>query len=199
MIDWITTLIDDSGPLGVALLMFLENVFPPIPSELIMPLAGFNAAMGRMSLVAVIIAGTLGSLAGALVWYWVGRFIGAERIRHVAARHGRWITVSPRDVDAAQAWFDRHGTKAVLLGRLVPAVRTLISIPAGLAHMPLLPFIIWSAIGSLFWTTFLTLSGYFLRDAYEKVEVWVDPLSTVVVVVVVAIWLWRVITWRNHP
>ncbi|MRX51314.1 DedA family protein [Paracoccus sp. S-4012] len=198
MIDWIANLIAQIGPLGVALLMFLENVFPPIPSELIMPLAGFNAAQGTMSLPVVILAGTAGSLAGATLWYLLGRAVGAERIRRLAARHGRWLTVSPGDVDRASAWFDRHGGKAVFFGRLVPAVRTLISIPAGLAGMPLGRFLGWSALGSLLWTTFLAIAGYMLEGAYARVERWVDPVSTFVVIAVVVIYVWRVITWKPH-
>ena len=148
MFEWITTMIERVGPWGVGLLMFLENVFPPIPSELIMPLAGFNAAQVRMSLGAAMLAGTIGSLAGASLWYLVGRAIGAERIRRLARRHGRWLTLSVDDIDRAQAWFDRRGTLAVLLGRLLPGIRTLISIPAGLARMPFLKFLAWSAVGT---------------------------------------------------
>ncbi len=139
MFDWITGIVDRTGYLGVALLMFAENLFPPVPSELIMPLAGFAAARGDLSLPLVLAAGVAGSLAGALFWYWIGRKVGADRLKRWAGRHGRWLTLSPGDVDEADAWFDRHGVKAVLLGRLIPAVRTLVSVPAGLAAMPLPP------------------------------------------------------------
>lgn len=197
MFDWIAALIDRIGPLGVGLLMFLENVFPPIPSELIMPLAGFNAAQGRMSLWATLLAGTIGSLAGASLWYWIGRAIGAERMRRLASRHGRWLTLSVADVDRAQAWFDRHGALAVLLGRLLPTIRTLISVPAGLARMPFPRFLAWSAVGTLAWTTLLGVSGYLLEAGYARVEAWVNPVSTAIVVGIVAIYLWRVITWKG--
>lgn len=198
MFDWIAGLIDAVGPLGVALLMLLENVFPPIPSELIMPLAGFVAAQGEMGLAAAILAGTLGSLAGATLWYYVGRAVGAERLRRWAARHGRWLTLSPEDVDRAIAWFDRHGAGAVFFGRLVPTVRTLISVPAGLARMPLPRFLLWSALGSLAWTSLLAVAGYLLQARYQQVEHWINPLSTAVVVAIVAIYLWRVITWNRR-
>lgn len=196
MFDWITALIDRIGPLGVGLLMFLENIFPPIPSELIMPLAGFNAAQGRMGLAAAILAGTVGSVAGAWVWYGIGRAIGAERLRRLAARHGRWLTVTPHEIDRAQAWFDRNGGAAVFLGRLVPAVRTLISIPAGIARMEPLRFLLWSTLGSLGWTTLLATAGWLLQGAYGRVEAWVNPVSTVVVVGIVALYLYRVATFR---
>lgn len=198
MFDWITALIDQLGLPGVALMMFLENVFPPIPSELIMPLAGFNAAQGRMGLVGVILAGTLGSLAGAVLWYLLGRAVGTARLRRLAARHGRWLTVTPGELDRADAWFDRHGGIAVFLGRLVPTVRTLISIPAGLSEMPLGRFLLWSGLGTLIWTTFLALAGYLLEDAYHRVENWVNPVSTVVVVGIVGLYLWRVATWGRR-
>lgn len=198
MFDWITALIDQLGLPGVALMMFLENVFPPIPSELIMPLAGFNAAQGRMGLVGVILAGTLGSLAGAVLWYLLGRAVGTARLRRLAARHGRWLTVTPGELDRADAWFDRHGGVAVFLGRLVPTVRTLISIPAGLSEMPLGRFLAWSGLGTLIWTTLLALTGYLLEDAYHRVENWVNPVSTVVVVGIVGLYLWRVATWGRR-
>lgn len=198
MFDWITALIDQLGLPGVALMMFLENVFPPIPSELIMPLAGFNAAQGRMGLVGVILAGTLGSLAGAVLWYLLGRAVGTARLRRLAARHGRWLTVTPGELDRADAWFDRHGGMAVFLGRLVPTVRTLISIPAGLSEMPLGRFLAWSGLGTLIWTTLLALAGYLLEDAYHRVENWVNPVSTVVVVGIVGLYLWRVATWGRR-
>ncbi|AXC50423.1 DedA family protein [Paracoccus suum] len=198
MFDWIAALIDRVGPLGVALLMFAENVFPPIPSELIMPLAGFNAAQGRMGLVSVIIAGTIGSVAGATLWYALGRAVGPERVRRLAERHGRWLTITPAEVDRAQVWFDRHGALAVLFGRLVPAVRTLISIPAGLARMPLGPFLLWSTLGSLGWTTLLAVAGWMLEGAYTRVEGWVNPISTAVVIALVAIYIWRVVTWGRR-
>jgi len=198
MFDWITALIDQLGLPGVALMMFLENVFPPIPSELIMPLAGFNAAQGRMGLVGVILAGTLGSLAGAVLWYLLGRAVGTARLRRLAARHGRWLTVTPGELDRADAWFDRHGGVAVFLGRLVPTVRTLISIPAGLSEMPLGRFLAWSGLGTLIWTTLLALAGYLLEDAYHRVEGWVNPVSTVVVLGIVGLYLWRVATWGRR-
>lgn len=198
MFDWIAGLIDAIGPWGVALLMLLENVFPPIPSELIMPLAGFVAAQGRMGIVSAILAGTLGSLAGATLWYAAGRAIGADRLRNWSSRHGRWLTLAPADVDRACDWFERHGAGAVFFGRLVPTVRTLISVPAGLARMPLPRFLLWSALGSLIWTSLLAGAGYLLEGRYRQVEAWVNPLSTAVVIGIVAIYLWRVVTWRRR-
>ena len=152
MFDWLAGVISDSGYLGIVLLMLAENLFPPIPSELIMPLAGFVAAQGELNVELVVLAGSLGSILGALPWYCAGRWVGEERVRAFAARHGRWLTLDEKDIGKAIDWFEAHGRMAVLLGRLVPTVRTLISLPAGMARMPLAPFLIYSAIGTLVWT-----------------------------------------------
>ncbi len=198
MFDWISGVIDQMGYLGIAVLMFAENVFPPIPSELIMPLAGFNAARGTMNFWGVLSAGVAGSLAGAILWYWIGRKVKARRIRRLAARHGRWLTVSPDEFDSAQGWFDRHGGMAVFLGRLIPTVRTFISVPAGLLPMPLGTFLAYTTIGTTLWTAFLTGAGYLLESQYERVQAWLNPVSTAVVVGLVAFYLWRVATYRRR-
>lgn len=200
MLDWITGFIDRTGVLGVALLMFAENVFPPIPSEMVMPLAGAVAARGGMSPWLAALAGTLGSLAGAFAWYALARRVGDDRLRRWAAHHGRWLTLSPQDVDRSDRWFDRHGTKAVFLGRLVPAVRTLISVPAGLHEMPVGPFLLMSALGSALWTGLLTFAGVKLGERWELVHGWLEPVSNVVVGALVLTYAWRVLTWRRrHP
>ncbi len=196
MFDWITGFVERSGYFGIALLMFLENVFPPIPSELIMPLAGFTAARGDLSLVGVILAGSVGSLAGALLWYGIGRWLGLDRLKRFAARHGRWLTLSPGDLDRAQGFFSRHGGKAVLLGRLVPGVRTLISVPAGIVAMPLPAFLLWTGIGTVAWTALLAGAGYLLESQYARVEGWVSPVSNVIMGAIVLFYLYRVVTFR---
>jgi membrane protein DedA with SNARE-associated domain len=135
--DWITDVVEDGGYAAIFLLMLVESVFPPIPSELILPLAGFVAAQGRLDFGLVVAASTAGALAGSLLWYFGGRLLGTECLRTLAARHGRWLTISPDDLDTAQKWFERHCGKAVFFGRLVPAVRTLISVPPGIIGMAL--------------------------------------------------------------
>ncbi len=198
MFEWMAGFIERTGYLGVALLMFAENLFPPIPSELIMPLAGFQAARGDLHILPVILAGTLGSWAGAGLWYWVGLRLGGERIRRLAARHGRWLTVSPDEVDNACAWFRRHCGKAVFFGRLVPTVRTLISIPAGVASMALPRFLLYSAAGTALWTAALGGAGYALEDRYQNVAGWVNPVSNVIVGALVLWYLYRVVTFRRR-
>lgn len=198
MFDWISGIIDQMGYAGIAFLMFAENAFPPIPSELIMPLAGFNAARGSMNVWGVLAAGVIGSLAGALLWYWIGRKVKARRIRRLAARHGRWLTVSPEEFDRAQEWFDRHGGMAVFVGRLIPTIRTFISVPAGLMPMPLGTFMAYTCLGTTLWTAFLTGAGYLLESQYERVQAWLNPVSTAVVVGIAGFYLWRVATYRSR-
>lgn len=198
MFHWITNTLAQSGYLGVVLLMFLENIFPPIPSELIMPLAGFVAARGELSLPGVIAAGVLGSILGALPWYWAGRWLGAERLERLADRYGRWMTVSGDEVIAAKHWFNKHGRVSVLLGRLVPTVRTLISVPAGIVRMPLIPFLAYSTAGTIVWTGALAVGGFLLEGQYERVAAYVDPVSTTVVVAIVAFYIYRLVTYRRR-
>jgi membrane protein DedA with SNARE-associated domain len=199
MIDWITGLMNTLGYAGIALLMFLENVFPPIPSEIVMPLAGFTSVKGGMSLVGVILAGAFGSLAGALSWYYAGRIYGHKRMREFADRYGRWITISPEDIDRATDWFNRHGRSAVLIGRLVPGVRTLISVPAGISGMGLFPFLLYSTIGTVVWTALLAICGYILRDQWSSVESYLSPVSTVLIVILVLLFAFRFVRqWRGR-
>lgn len=198
MFGWITSFIGTAGIAGVAVLMFVENVFPPIPSELIMPLAGFTAARGRMNFFLALAAGSFGSLLGALLWYYIGMKVGATRLKRWSLKYGRWMTLSPEDIDRSCAWFYRHGGKAVLMGRLVPAVRTLISVPAGIAGMPLGPFLLYSSIGTIMWTSMLAGAGYLLEHQYHKVAEWVNPVSNAVVILLVGGYLYRVVTFRKN-
>jgi membrane protein DedA with SNARE-associated domain/uncharacterized membrane protein YkvA (DUF1232 family) len=191
--DWITGIVSEGGYPGIVLLMLAENIFPPIPSELIMPLAGFVAAQGKLNPALVVLAGTLGSVLGALPWYYAGLWLGEERLRRFAARHGRWLTLDEKDLGKAIGWFERHGRIAVLIGRLVPTVRTLISLPAGMARMPLVPFLAYSSIGTLLWTAALTASGYLLESGYQQVADYVDLVSKSIIGLIVVLYLWRVL------
>ncbi|WP_027132606.1 DedA family protein [Geminicoccus roseus] len=198
MFDWITNLVEHTGYAGIALLMLAENVFPPIPSELIMPLAGFAAERGQFSIAGVVLAGTVGSVLGALFWYYLGRWMGLRRLRGWAERRGRWLTISPDEVDRSKAWFDRHAGMAVFIGRLVPAVRTLISVPAGIARMPLGWFLLYSTVGTGVWTALLAGAGYVLGSQYELVQGWLNPVSNVVAAGLVLIYVYRVTTFGRR-
>ncbi len=196
MFDWIVGWVENGGYLAIALLMLLENVFPPIPSELIMPLAGFAAAKGTLNIAGVVAAGTAGSLAGALFWFWVGYTIGPDRLKRFAQRHGRWLTVDASDIDRARAFFNRHKGSALFFGRLVPTVRTFISVPAGIDRLPLVTFLAWSVLGTALWTTLLAGAGYLLQGQYERVSDWLNPVSNVVFGALAVWYLYRVITFK---
>jgi membrane protein DedA with SNARE-associated domain len=196
MFEFITNFLRDSGYLGVFALMALENIFPPLPSEMIMPFAGFVVARGELGLVGVLVAGTLGSVAGALPWYYLAKVYGRDRLKKLATRHGRWLTVTPQDIDESLQAFDKHGGKAVLFGRLVPAVRTLISVPAGIAEMPLPKFLLYSTVGALAWTGLLTATGFLLEDKYTEVSKYVDPVSKAILGLLLAWYLYRVVSYR---
>ena len=196
MDSFIQDLMNGLGPFGIALLMFLENIFPPIPSEVIMSLAGYKAATGEMSIVTVIIAGSLGSLAGIVPWYFLGYAFGEARIIRLADRYGRWMTMTAEDVEAADRWFRKYGYWAVSFGRLVPTVRTLISIPAGLSRMPFWLFMAVSAVGTVVWTAFLALAGYALGQNFHDIEGYVGPVSNAVVIAVLLLYLYRLITFK---
>lgn len=198
MAERIIEFIEQYGYLAVAALMLLENVFPPIPSELIMPFAGYAAAKGELSLVGVVLAGVAGSLLGAMPWYLAGRLLGIRRLRRFAERHGRWLTLSPEDIDRAQKWFDRHGQAAVFFGRLLPAVRTLMSVPAGVAAMPWPRFLLWSGLGISLWTSALAGLGFALQDQHERIAAWLNPVSTAVVATCLLTYAWRVVTFRRR-
>jgi membrane protein DedA with SNARE-associated domain len=198
MFEAITNIIAGGGLLGVFVMMVVENLFPPIPSELIMPLAGFLAADGQMSLTGVILAGTAGSILGAIIWYGLGRAVGPVRFLALIDRIGPWLTLDRDEALRAIHWFERHGAKAVFIGRMVPTVRTLISIPAGLSGMPFLPFLAWTAAGSLVWVSGLAFAGYWLQAHYDKVQSVLDPITLVVVLAIVGTYVVRLIRrlWR---
>ena len=174
---WATDLMDRLGAPGAGLAIALENLFPPLPSEVILPLAGFAAAQGRMSLVAALAWTTAGSVAGALALYGIGALIGRDRIRSLVAR---LPLLKLDDLDRTEAWFARHGTKAVFFGRMVPIFRSLISVPAGVERMRMGAFLLCTAFGSLLWNTAFVLAGYGLGDNWRTVEEFVGAYSKAV-------------------
>ena len=191
MFDWITQVIAALGYAGVAVLTFLENLFPPIPSELVIPLAGFVAAQGRLQIGLVIVAASVGSLAGAALWYEIGRKVGERRLRRWVERNGRWITLSVKDVERSQEWFRRHGNAAVLLGRLVPGVRTFVSVPAGFAGMPRAPFLLYSAAGTIAWTAALAYAGVILKSQFTLVGDYINIATNILFAALAVMLAWR--------
>jgi membrane protein DedA with SNARE-associated domain len=198
MTDFIVATVERGGAIGIFVLMLLENLFPPIPSELIMPLAGFVASRGQLGLTSVIVAGVAGSVIGTFFWYGLGRWLGEGSLRKFAARHGRWLTLSPEDVDRANDWFIRHGAAALILGRLVPGVRTLISVPAGIFRVSPSYFLLLSTIGSAIWTTALAYAGFVFGSNYGAVTGVVEPIGTGIFVLAIAIYLYRVATFNTQ-
>jgi len=196
MTDWIIQTISQLGYLGIFLVMLAESIFPPIPSELIIPFAGFAAANGDLNLFGVLAAATIGAVVGMLPWYFAGRLFGLDRVRYLADRFGRVMAFNADEIDMAVGWFKRFGPVIVLFGRLIPLIRTLISIPAGLSRMSLPVFLAASTTGALVWNTFLTMAGYILHEHYEVIEVVLDPLSYIVLGLVVVLYLLKVITWK---
>jgi membrane protein DedA with SNARE-associated domain len=174
--------------------MFLENIFPPIPSELIMPLAGFTAAQGKMNLGLAVLAGTVGTMAGTFAWYYLGRLVNYQRLENWTARYGKWIGVTAVEIDRVNNWFNKHGSKAVFFGRMVPGIRTLISLPAGMNKMPVASFTIYSTMGTIIWTLALTTAGYLLGDNYAIIEDYLAPVSKLVLFGLIGLfgyWLFR--------
>ena len=191
---WVQDVIEQLGYVGVALLVVAENVFPPIPSEIVLPFAGFVAQRGSDSVIIMILAATVGSVVGALIMYWIAAFIGDERLHAFTRKFGKWVQIREVDLSRAEEWFDRHATSAVLLGRCVPLIRSVVSIPAGFRRMKLVPYIAYTFAGSLVWNILLIGAGALLGDNWERVGDVMSPIQklvelTVVVAVVAFAWL----------
>lgn len=200
MVEWIEQLTAQLGYSGIALLMLAETVFPPIPSEVIMPLAGMKTGNGGLSLPAVIAAGTVGAMAGNSMWYGVARLVGTDRLRGFISRHGRWLTLDWSDVERGQDLFTRGGAVFVCLGRLLPTIRSIVSIPAGLLAMPFGRFVLWSFVGTSVWTSLLAGAGALLGQHHDKVAEVVGPMSTIIIIAIAVWYIWRVVTWkRDRP
>jgi membrane protein DedA with SNARE-associated domain len=188
--EWVVATMTSLGYVGIAFLMFMENLFPPIPSELIMPLAGYTSAQGKMAIAPAIIAGVLGTVLGAFPWYYLGKVLGENRIKGWIAKHGKWIGISVEELDKTQRWFQKHGKKAVLFGRLVPVIRTLVSLPAGFSNMPMAQFLIYSTLG--YWLGVQKLD-------YHLVDQYLSPVSTAIaVLLVLAFGIWVVRHWNKR-
>ncbi|MCU0729554.1 MAG: DedA family protein [Sphingopyxis sp.] len=197
MTQWILDVIAQGGYWGIFFLMTVENIFPPIPSELIMGMGGINVANGQMAFAPLLIAGSLGSTLGNYMWFLVGRKMGYERLRPFIDRWGRWLTLDWHDVEQMIAFFQRHGHWIVFVLRFSPLLRTMISLPAGLARMNTLRFLIYTLAGTTIWNILLISAGIFLGSRFqEEVDKYVGPLAIITIVVVVAVYVWRVATWR---
>ena len=196
MDDWIIRLVDQGGYWGVALLMFLETVFPPVPSEVIMTVAGVSASRGNMALAGVVGAGTAGAMLGNYLWFWLAIKFGSDRLHRFADRYGRWLTLNWKEIERGQELFRKHGSIIILVARMLPTLRSLISIPAGIFGMSHRRFLVYSTIGTAGWSAALAGAGYALGSQFEDVEKILGPLSTAVIILIVLGYIWRLIRWK---
>ena len=197
MTEFILDLMARGGYLGIFALMALENIVPPIPSEVIMGLGGMAVARGDMALVPLVVTGTAGTVAGNYMWYWIGRSLGYERFRPFVERHGRWLTMTWADVERLHRFFVDRGQWVIFVFRFMPAFRTIISLPAGMTGMPLGRFLLWTAAGAAIWNTLLAAAGIYLGARFAILERYVGPAAVAMTVSMVAIYVWRVLTWKR--
>lgn len=186
----------ENGSWGVALLMFLQNLLPVLPSEIIMPLAGFLASVGILDIKGVIVAGLLGSLLGHLPWYFLGAAVGEDRLEGFLKKRSRLLLMRPSTVQKSVDWFDRHTVKAVLLGRLIPGLRTCVNIPAGASRMAFMPYLIYTLIGDAIWTTCLGYGGYLLGRDYALIALYIHYAIWPIAGAIGAALLWMAL--RRH-
>jgi membrane protein DedA with SNARE-associated domain len=197
MFDWLTQFIEAWGLLAVFILMVLENVIPLIPSELIEPLAGYKAAEGSYPVVVAILVSATGSVLGSLVWYTLGKRLGKDGTLRFAERHGAWLTLEAKDVEKGLDFFHHHHMKAIILARLVPGLRTLIALPAGIMAIKLKYYLVLSFIGSVIWDSLLIYSGFLLKDRYDQVSHVLNPITNIILVGVLIIYIVRVIRHKR--
>lgn len=184
---WAEAIISSMGYPGLTLIMFLENVFPPIPSEVVLPLAGSLTTTGRFTIFWVVFWGMIGSLLGALFFYGLGKWLGEERVRRLIAKIGKYLMITVDDFDRAVEWFDRFGNFVIFFGRMVPIVRSLISIPAGMASMNIPQFLFYTVLGTSLWNLVLAFAGRLLGENWGRVSDWIGVYQNVVIVVVVVV------------
>ena len=179
--------------LTICLAMFLENIVPPIPSEIIMPLGGFLVYQQKLNFYFLVFWGLLGTILGSLPWYYLGRLVNEKRLSNFLDKKGKYLGISPHDLTKSKKWFERYGVSLVFWGRLVPGIRTLISVPAGIELMPLSKFLIWTTLGSLIWVALLSYAGYFFGENYSIIETYVDQIKYFVKPILILFFLYFII------
>ena len=188
--EWIISIMEQLGYLGIALLMFLDNIFPPIPSEIIMPSAGYTASQGQLLLSGVIVAGCIGSLVAAALLYWIGYLFNHDAIFRFVDRYGKYLFIQSEDVKKSLRWFEKYGHRIVFLGRMIPAVRSLISIPAGMSRMPFWKFMLYSSLGTIIWTTFLAYVGFYFGENQALMQQIFSQVGYVIITIVILALSW---------
>ena len=191
--DYISLAVEKNSTIAyltICLAMFLENIIPPIPSEIIMPLGGFFVYQQKLNFFILVFWGLLGTILGSLPWYYLGRFVNEKRISNFLDKKGKYLGISSHDLNKSKIWFEKYGVSLVFWGRLVPGVRTLISVPAGIELMPLRKFLIWTSLGSLIWVVLLTYAGYVFGENYPVIETYLDQIKFVLKPILILIFLY---------
>jgi len=199
MENFIIQIMNSYGYIGICLLILIENVFPPIPSEVILTFGGFMTINSKISILGVIIASTIGSLVGAIILYYIGKILNKERlIKIVKSKYGKLLNVKPKDIESAENWFNDKGNITVFFCRFIPVVRSLISIPAGMSEMPLLKFIIYTILGSLIWNTVLVLIGAFAGEYVDLIINIIDKFSYIIIFILIIVFIIFVIKFYKR-
>ena len=191
--DYISLAVEKNSTIAyltICLAMFLENIIPPIPSEIIMPLGGFFVYQQKLNFYILVFWGLLGTMLGSLPWYYLGKLVNEKRLSNFLDKKGKFLGISSNDLIKSKRWFERYGTSLVFWGRLVPGIRTLISVPAGIELMPLRKFLIWTTFGSLIWVAILTYAGYLFGENYPKIETYLDQIKYFVKPILILIFLY---------
>ncbi|WP_288260206.1 DedA family protein [uncultured Prochlorococcus sp.] len=191
--DYISSAVEKNSTIAyltICLAMFLENIIPPIPSEIIMPLGGFFVYQQKLNFYILVFWGLIGTILGSLPWYYLGRLVNEKRLSNLIDKKGKYLGISSNDLSKSKIWFDKYGVLLVFWGRLVPGIRTLISVPAGIELMPLKKFLIWTTLGSLIWVALLTYAGYLFGENYSIIETYLDQIKFVVKPILISICLY---------
>tara|TARA_Y100000589_G_scaffold196423_1_gene185648 strand:- start:57 stop:716 length:660 start_codon:yes stop_codon:yes gene_type:complete len=184
--------------LVICFAMFLENIIPPIPSEIIMPLGGFFVFQGNLNFYILVFFGLLGTVLGALPWYYLGRFLNEKKLSNFVDSKGKFLGITSQDLNKSKLWFDKYGVSLVFWGRLIPGIRTLISVPAGVELMPLKKFLVWTTLGSLIWVVLLSLSGYVFGENYRIIETYVDNLKVFIKPLIIIICIFFIFKYLKN-
>ena len=178
--------------------MFLENVIPPIPSEVIMPLGGFLVFQGNLNFYVLVIFGLIGTVLGSLPWYYLGRFLNEKKLASFVESKGKFLGINVKDLNKSKLWFDKYGVSLVFWGRLIPGIRTLISVPAGIELMPLKKFLVWTSLGSLIWVVLLSLAGYVFGENYRLIETYLDNLKVFIIPILLIISIFFILKYLKN-
>ena len=197
MLAPIESMVTQGGYGGVFVAMLIENFLQFIASEAIMPLAGYLVSQGKLALMPTILAGTAGTILGTFPWYLIGLYMNEEKLETAISRHGAWFGVTSAKLKKSRLWFNRYGHLMVFWGRLVPVLRTLVSIPAGMELMPMRSFLLWTSLGSLIWNAFLTFTGYLLGEHWQELHTWLKPFTALAVAGLIGFLLYWLFTSRR--